>query len=338
MARSPTRRPVLVALAATAAFALAVVSAAHAQEKSKLTVVFPTPPQTFGIPYYIAKDSGWYAKNGLEIEEQTIAGTPNVIRAMLAGQADVGILVIDSFFVAVAEGAKMKAIGSWQPVADYQLVARKGLIKSIPDMAGKTFAGFSSGNLLEHVPQLLMKKYGKDAKAMAYVSIGGHPERVQAVAVGKADVTMVNTIAALGGVKQGSVEILTTVEKELPGLGYVYSVVTDSGLADPTKRKALEVFTRGAVEGARAALGDAALTTATMLKRTPNVDPVLLRSVIEELIRLKAWDANGGADVNAAETAAKTYHELGIVKRRLGAAEIMDRSVMEKVLKDLGTV
>jgi ABC-type nitrate/sulfonate/bicarbonate transport system substrate-binding protein len=323
--------------AALVAIAVALI-APGVFAQSKLTVVFPTPPQTFGIPYYIAKDSGWYAKNGLEIDEQTIAGTPNVIRAMLAGQADVGILVIDSFFVAVAEGAKMKAIGSWQPIADYQLVVRKGVIKSVPEMEGKTFAGFASGNLLERVPQLLMKKYGKDPKAVAYVSIGGHPERVQAVAIGKADVTMANTIAALGGVKQGSVEILTTVEKELPGLGYVYSVVPDPLLADPATRKALEIFTRGAVEGARAALRDANLATETMLKRTPKVDADLLKSVIEELIRLKAWDANGGLDVKAAEAAAKTYHELGIVKRLLGAGEIIDGSVLEKVLKELGAV
>ncbi|MSP52323.1 MAG: ABC transporter substrate-binding protein [Alphaproteobacteria bacterium] len=329
-----------LALTAVCALALGVVPGLDvaAQEKSKLTVVFPTPPQTFGIPFYIAKDSGWYTKNGLDIEEQTIAGTPNVIRAMLAEQADVGILVIDSFLVAVVEGAKMKAIGSWQPIADYQIVARKGVMKTIPDMEGKTFAGFSSGNLLERVPQLLMKKYGKDPKSVAYVSIGGHPERVQAVVAGKADVTMVNTIAALGGVKQGSVEIITTVEKELPGLGYVYSVVTDSILANPAKRKALEIFTRGSIEGARMALKDANLATDTMLKRTPNVDRDLLKSVIEELIRLKAWDANGGADIKALEEAAKTYHELSIIKRLLNGAEIMDRSVVEKVLKDLGAV
>jgi hypothetical protein len=60
----------------TACFAVAAVVALvpQAGAQNALKVVFPTPPQTFMIPYLIPKDTGWYEKQGLKVDEVYVNG------------------------------------------------------------------------------------------------------------------------------------------------------------------------------------------------------------------------------------------------------------------------
>src|SRR4051812_11770694 len=125
-----------------AGLAVALVAAsfpASAQEKMKLKLVLPTAVTTFMLPYLVPKEQGWYEKQGLEVEELFVSGDSTALRTMLSGSGDLTIVGPPTVFKAVIEGAKVKSIGSWQPVVDYHIVAAKP-ISTIKELGGKIFS------------------------------------------------------------------------------------------------------------------------------------------------------------------------------------------------------
>ena len=134
-----------MALAAVMAVAgLTGGDSASGQEKMSLKVVFATPPTTYGLPHFVAKDLGWLDKAGLKVEEVWLTGDANAVRALLAGQGDIAAPGVFAVYSAITEGAKIKAIGSWQPKADYQLLANEkiadGLANELLVLAGEVTA------------------------------------------------------------------------------------------------------------------------------------------------------------------------------------------------------
>jgi ABC-type nitrate/sulfonate/bicarbonate transport system substrate-binding protein len=122
---------------AAASFALAFP--AYAQ---KLKVVFATPPTTYALPHFVAHDQGWLKQRGVEIEEVWLTGDANALRALLSGQGDIAAPGTFPAYSVVAEGGKIKAIGSWQPLVDYVIVAREGLT-SLKDLGTARIAAAS---------------------------------------------------------------------------------------------------------------------------------------------------------------------------------------------------
>src|SRR5437763_15832960 len=115
MNRRSIVRAVLVALVAGAA-GVGVIGTANAQGKMKIRLVLPTPPTTYQLPYLIPKDTGWFEQHGLEVEEVFVTGDSTALRTVLSGSGDITIIGPPTVFHAYSEGAKLKYVGSWQPL------------------------------------------------------------------------------------------------------------------------------------------------------------------------------------------------------------------------------
>src|SRR5262249_11476142 len=110
----------------------------------------------------------------------------------------------------------------------------------------------------------------------------------------------------------------------------------DTTLADPSKRAALTLFTKGTVLGARFIRKDPAAAAAILKKRLPDEDLELIRTTLEKLNQLNVWGLNGGLDREVFAFSAKTFAELGMVKRAVTYEELVDPSIVEAVLKEVG--
>src|SRR5690242_17850118 len=108
-----TLRICLWAVAAALGFSLCAQSAGA---QTKLKVVFPTTPTTMAWPSWIAMEKGWREDGGVEIEAVRVQGDRNAIRALSSGQADIADSGTFPVYGAIASGAQMKAIASWQPI------------------------------------------------------------------------------------------------------------------------------------------------------------------------------------------------------------------------------
>jgi NitT/TauT family transport system substrate-binding protein len=327
---------VIRTLAAAALVALLAPGTPASAEKLK--VVFATPPTTYALPHFVAQDLGWLKRDGVEIEEVWLTGDANALRALLSGQGDIAAPGTFPTYAAVAQGAQIKAIGSWQPIIDYVIVARDGLT-SLKDLAGAKIAAASIGGLTTELPKMTLQKNGVDTSRATFFSVGGHEARLQAVIGGKADAALVGSLYANHGQRIAKLNVVANLVREFPGLGYSYLVVKEKDLADPAKRKAFETYVRDAViEASRFIMKEPDRAAEILHKRTPDLDLELIKQTVHTLNDLDVWGKNGGVDPAVTAFTAPLAVSLKSATREVTAQELLDRSIVEKLLAELGTI
>ena len=326
-----SRRALIVGAVFAAAGMLADVSPAAAG-KSKIKVIFPTADTTYGVPFYIAEDKGWFKDLDLEIEILRMIGSGNALRALVAGEADISTIGPSTTMLSILAGSGVKAVGSWQPRQDYQVIAA-GKNTKLEDLVGKNFAGAGGPGMLNHMASMILKKHGLNSK-ITHVSIGGHADRLAAVIAGKVDYSMVNTLTAT---KAGDhINLITPVTKELGKLGYNYLVIKGKDLDDPAKREALSKFMKGSIMGARYTIEHPDEAAAAMHKRTPDISLDLIKKVVRQLSAYGVWGVNGGIPIEITDFTAATYLEYGVIKKAISREQILDASIIEPIIKELG--
>ena len=332
-----SRRGLLAAGLAAGLSSLVATSSVQA-DNLKLKLVFPTDVTTFELPYFVPQDSGWYKERGLEVEEIWLKGDANALRTVIAGDGDICAIGVPTALSALINGAEIASIASWQPVVDYQIVGKKGVVGALTDLPGKTLSSAAPKGLTTEFPKMVLKKHGMDPNAVKFLQVGGHGDRLKAVVAGKTQAAMINTLTATTGVLAGEVEILTALAKEFPGMGYVLLVVNRSALEDADKRKALEIFVEGSIHGARSIMDDPDGAAGVLHARNPDLDLDLIKSVVRSLNEIGVWGVNGGASTDVVGYTAKLSADLGMVDREVPAEELVDLSIQDAVLARVGKV
>ena len=322
--------------AAGVVLALAAIEAPQAQERRSISIVFPTSVTTFMLPYLVAQDQGWFKEHGLDIKEVYLNGDSNAARAIISGSGDVALLGMQTLFDLAQASAGVTTIVSWQPIVDYHIVMKKALGKDLKALVGKTLASGGPSDMTTEIPRMILKKHGLDANSVKFVQIGGHPARLQAVAGGKADATMINTLTALKGVRDGSVVIAQSIAKEFPNLGYGFVVVKAADLKDPAKRAAYMILVEGSILGARRVMKEPALAVEILHKRLPDMDRGLIEEVVKELNATNVWGVDGGLQPDVVTFTSDVSLSLNMVKRPIKPEEVYDPSLVNEVLKKVG--
>jgi NitT/TauT family transport system substrate-binding protein len=137
---------------------------------------------------YMAKEKGFFAKRGLDVEFVNLRGDRDVTRALLAGELQTGEPSPGGPFQAIEGGADIRFVGSSIPGLPYALYVRKD-IADWADLKGKTFGVSSPGSTPDLVARTMLVRKGVDPNSIKIANAGGSAGRVQAVAGGKVDAT-----------------------------------------------------------------------------------------------------------------------------------------------------
>jgi ABC-type nitrate/sulfonate/bicarbonate transport system substrate-binding protein len=334
MVLTPCRRLML----AGAALIMAGLALApgRAEADGKVRLVLPTPATTYQLPYLVPQDTGWYKAHGIEVEETIVNGDSTALRTVLSGSGDLTIIGPTTVFQAFLEGAKIKYIGSWQPLVDYNIVAAKS-ITDLAQLADKTMASAGPSDMTTELPRLVMKKHGIATDNVRFVQVGGHAARLQAVIAGKVQGAMVNTLTTQIGLKDGSVNQLVTLSSEFPQLGYVMLTARTDELDDPAKRAVLQTFVEGNIYGARFIEKNPDQAAEILSKRAPDLPIDLVKSVVRQLNAMKIWGVNGGIDPGIVTFTSEASVKWGMIKSEVKPADIADDSLVKAALAKLGT-
>ena len=330
-------RKILQRLAAVLGAAVLMSAPALAQERSKIRMVFSITPGTPMLPYLVAKDTGWYEKNGLDVEEIAVIGDANALRAVLSGGGDVAQFGLTTALQAVAEsGVNIKLVGAWQPVVDYQFIAAKGPINTLEDFKGKVFASGSPGDLTFELPKMVFKKHNIDTSDMTFIAVGPHPDRLKAVMAGKAQVSMVNLITARRGVAEGAVKIVSSVKDDFPNFGFSYLVTTAANTQDPAKAKAIALLVKGGMVGARYIMENPDGAAKVLNGRVPDMSVDFIKPTLADLNKLKVWGYNGGLDAATVQFTSDLAVQYKQMVKPVKAEAVIDRQFVDKALAELG--
>lgn len=322
-----------------AAFLAAMMPGATASAQEKFTFIAVSPPSGYMLPMYVAMDQGFYKSAGLDFEIKTVGGDQNGVRALITGAGQVTVIGAPVLYEAVLNGAKVKGIGGGnQTLTDYFLVLGKGKGTTLKDAANKTLAISNPGSMPQLIPGMMFKKAGIDASQTKYVPVGGYSARLQAVAAGKVDGSLIDALTSLRGEKEGiSVTVAdANVVLERP-LGYTFNVTTQEQLDDPAKRKLLAAFVKATMQGARFIVDkpdEAANILSTQLKGDVPLD--LVRQTVAMLNHGKVWGLNGGVGKELHEYTIAAYLDTKLVSKSVDYKDAYDPSLADQALKELG--
>jgi NitT/TauT family transport system substrate-binding protein len=248
-------------------------------EQSNLKVAIISVTATY-VPLYLAVDDGIFAREGLQVELLPFRGGSDLIKAVVAGSADVGVVSLAEVTSAIDAGQPMRAFygGFNVPAFDWYAVPA---IHSLADARGKRFGVTQYGSSTDFLTRYALATHGLDpAKDVQIVQGGDSPTRMAAMQAGQIDVNIFAAPDSFVAAERGFNRVLR--QKDLaPDYPYhVFGAMTSFITAHP---KTLQTLLRGFVLGLREAKANKPHAIESIVKRI-KMDPKYAGPTYDDLI------------------------------------------------------
>jgi NitT/TauT family transport system substrate-binding protein len=170
--------------------ALGGMSSVSAKELTKVTVMQPIASYDVRYaPWAVAKENGYLAEEGLDVEMPLSKGSVVVIQQMVNGSAVYAQLPPDGVIIANSKGASLKFFYSFITKNPFPLaVLESSSIKNLDDLRGKKIGVFSLSAVQFYTTQAIMKSKGmvKD-KDYQLIDVGSGASALAALQRGDVD-------------------------------------------------------------------------------------------------------------------------------------------------------
>lgn len=253
-------------------------------------LVTTSPPDPNAHYFWWALEKGFYRDAGVDVSIKSIVADTTTIRGLLAGEGDVGWAGAGSGMQAMAAGSKLKILSSFGPRLDFLIIASKK-VPDLKSMAGHPFAVSQLGAVSQTVAKLMVDRAGGDAKQVQWLSVGSGSSRLQALAAGRVDATILNSLQSIAALRNPALHSVGDALKDLPNFLYSWEVVTDEALR--TKPKALKAFAEATSRGVKWGQANPAEAAKISQKLLPNIDPKDIAEVIHTYAKNKYFDPRG---------------------------------------------
>lgn len=147
------------------------------------------------IPLWIAKEQGFFAKNGIESEPVLLRGGSTLVTGLAAGDVQIGRTAGAAVLSAVAAGHDLKMLAIFSSRNSYDVVTRPN-IKRAEDLRGKKIAINTIGGGTWMGVMLWLEHFGLDAQRDQIIlqPIGDQAVQAQALESGVVDVAFVDGV------------------------------------------------------------------------------------------------------------------------------------------------
>ena len=165
---------------------------ATAQEIMRVAIpLFPTA----AFPVLVAKDRGFFQKEGLIVEPIRINSAPTTYQALISGDVHAAAGAPTGLLPSHLQGADIVALGSWDNLVPYVWITREK-ITDIRELRGKKVGVNRAGSKPWLIIQVLLQDAGLDpAKDLTLLQMGGgSQERVSALMRGGIDATLADAL------------------------------------------------------------------------------------------------------------------------------------------------
>jgi NitT/TauT family transport system substrate-binding protein len=286
---------------------------------------------------WLAKDLGFYKREGLDVELTEFQGTPLVMAGMIAGDIDVGnVSTSDVIRMNATRGQAMRAIHS-PDTRLYFLIAARDTIKSASALQDKTFAVARIGSVDHTLSMIALKGLGVNTASLTAVAIGTPSTRAQALVAGRVDATTLSLATWVTIQKEPGVKILvdhntyydtaTVVEK--------VNAVTTKVMED--KPEHLRRFTAAIMKASRHFAENQDAWVEALTKRRTDIDR---KDAANLWAGFKtAWAVNGLMNLDAYKKSSDFYYQIGTLEKvpRIEVGEWTETRFVDEVLKEIGT-
>lgn len=174
-------------------------------------------PSVDAVPFIIAKEKGFYDKNGVDVKLQVFKSANDRDAALQTGNLD-GVST-DEVAVCLYQNAGIDLKITGVTDGDFMLVASKQSgIKSIADVKGKTVA-ISQKTVIEYSLDKMLENSSIKPEEVKKVSIPAIPTRLEMLKAGKVDLALLPEPFSSSALKDGAILLgKTSSQKLLPAV------------------------------------------------------------------------------------------------------------------------
>jgi NitT/TauT family transport system substrate-binding protein len=296
----------------------------------------PTPALVSSV-LWLARDLGYYAREGLDVDIAEFTGAPVGITALQAGEIDVGNLgPLDAIRLNASQTLSLRAIGA-SGSDDFFMIAARDSVSSLADLKGKSFAVSRPGGADDTVARRMLVANGLSTSDVNFVVVGAPNLRAQALLGGQIDATTVAISTWVTLRSQPRIKLLATIEEVraiVPNSAALNVVATRTLTAQPEQ---LRRFTAAIVKTARLFQSDKHAWVEAMATRRSDIARADLEFLWDEFTM--SWGVNGFLNLShlqkESDFAYETTPDL-VPLPRIATSDWVDTRFVDAVLKDIG--
>lgn len=164
------------------------------------------------LPAWVAKETGIFANNGLNVQLIFFTGGTTTVLALVSGDVPISQVAGPAIVNSALAGSDVVLVAGGITSLDYWLMGRPG-IKTPEQLKGGTIAISRFGSATDFIARFALPKIGlTPEKDVTIVQVGSGPARLDAALAGKVDAAIINPPASFIAEKKGMV-ILADVAK-----------------------------------------------------------------------------------------------------------------------------
>jgi len=306
---------------------------AHAQVKWKHALLQAKGNAGF---FWMALEKGFFKQRGLDVEFLQLKGDKDVMRALLAGEADSAELSPGAALNAIDRGADdLRFFGSGQPGFPYALYVRKD-ITSWDQLKGKTFGVSAPGGVPETMARAMLSRKGIDSSSIKIVNAGGSGARIQALVAGKVDAVASSSQYAASADKLG-IKVMAFASDLVPEYPSTFFISMQSTLK--AKPEAAISFLAGYMEGLDYAVShrDETLKLAGKINDKPANDPELVYT-FDDTILHGYLSVKSEIFRDKLEWLQNEEFKQGVIRKKFDLDKYIDETYRKEALKRVNLV
>ena len=302
--------------------------AARAQEKpEKVRVVVATSSMAFLVPF-IAKDRGFYLKNGAEVE--IIQMRPNIaVAALLSGEIDY-IELIGSAIRSAARGLPVRAISTSIKSPFFSIIAQNKF-KSLKELKGATIGITSIGGTNHISTRLTLKQFGLDPeKDVKLIAIGDEKLMYDAFKIGRTEAVVLAPPYSIQLKREGFPILANTAQ---------YVTIPFSGLGTTldrikNNRAQIKKLLKGEIEGLRY-LRDNPAGTVEVIRKRFSMDDKTARESYDVVV--DAFSRDGRVPLDGVDILLQIEKDQKLIPATVTPQMVVDTTLIEEALKELSS-
>lgn len=275
---------------------------------------------------------------------QRVPKLQTITQSILTGTTEVGAGDAISTLRAAEAGADLKIIGNAFMNTSLVFVVNGDRVKDYKDLekSGITLAVNSKGDFTHVLLIGPLKEKGVNIDEVNIITMGGSGARMRALLAGKVDGVPIHFDQASEVVKQGNYRVMVEPAKEFDAfLGEVW-IVGAEWLSKPENEKAAVDLLKSTIMAFRKANSDPAWyaemyrkygTKKSMAEASDEEIEVVRKALGEDI---GCWPNDMRHSMSVYESLVPVYKAAGAIEGTVDLSKVVDTSVVDKALKDLG--
>jgi ABC-type nitrate/sulfonate/bicarbonate transport system substrate-binding protein len=268
-----------------------------------------TPPNVVHITPWVAKEQGFFAEEGLDVEINTFEGGIYVYRNVVGGGLDAGVGAGAAAVVSAGKKAGFKAIYSPAPKFSATLAAR-GNVKTLQELKGKNVGVQEIGGFADVLTRMVLAKAGIKPDEVHFVPIASAD--VPPLLAGQIDTAILHVDQLiLAQQKDPSVHPLVKFWELDPNQIFQVTVASEKKLAaEPAKYEAL---VRALIKASRFMYANKDRTVEIAVKYV-KIPKDVVEKTYDEFTKGKVWAQNSGLAREKVDYTSERMVKVGNLK------------------------